>query len=71
MNIMEKMADGEIALVIGTEKLEERRSGGRRQSLFTTGCGEYLSEPEILLDSANQQILYATPSELNFCECII
>ena len=27
-----EMADGEIALVIGTEKMEETWSGGRRQS---------------------------------------
>ena len=63
-----EMADGEIALVIGTEKLEER---GRRQSLFTTGCGEYLSEPEILLGFCQSADTLCNTFGADFCECII
>lgn len=59
-----KMADGEIALVIGTEKLEERGLvDGDRVYLPLDVVNTYLNQ-RYYWDSANQQILYATPSEL-------
>ena len=59
-----EMADGEIALVIGTEKLEERgRVDGDRVYLPLDVVNTYLNQ-RYYWDSANQQILYATPSEL-------
>ena len=60
-----EMADGEIALVIGTEKLEERGLVDGDRVYFTTGCGEilYLNQ-RYYWDEEGQQILYATPSEL-------
>ena len=61
MNIMEKW---EIALVIGTEKLEERGLvDGDRVYLPLDVVNTYLNQ-RYYWDSANQQILYATPSEL-------
>ena len=59
-----EMADGEIALVIGTEKLEERGLVvGDRVYLPLDVVYTYLNQ-RYYWDSANQQILYATPSEL-------
>lgn len=59
-----EMADGEIALVIGTEKLEERGLvDGDRVYLPLDAVNTYLNQ-RYYWDSANQQILYATPSEL-------
>ena len=59
-----EMADGEIALVIGTEKLEERGLvDGDRVYLPLDVVNTYLKQ-RYYWDSANQQILYATPSEL-------
>ena len=59
-----EMADGEIALVIGTEKLEERGLVvGDRVYLPLEVVNTYLNQ-RYYWDSANQQILYATPSEL-------
>lgn len=65
-----EMADGEIALVIGTEKLEERGLvDGDRVYLPLDVVNTYLNQ-RYYWDSANQQILYATPSELTgFCNC--
>lgn len=59
-----EMADGEIALVIGTEKLGERGLvDGDRVYLPLDVVNTYLNQ-RYYWDSANQQILYATPSEL-------
>lgn len=59
-----EMADGEIALVIGTEKLEERGLVvGDRVYLPLDVVNTYLNQ-RYYWDSANQQMLYATPSEL-------
>ena len=59
-----EMADGEVALVIGTEKLEERGLvDGDRVYLPLDVVNTYLNQ-RYYWDSANQQILYATPSEL-------
>ena len=59
-----EMADGEIALVIGTEKLEERGLvDGDRVYLPLDVVNTYLNQ-RYYWDSGNQQILYATPSEL-------
>ena len=59
-----EMADGEIALVIGTEKMEERGLvDGDRVYLPLDVVNTYLN-PRYYWDSVNQQILYATPSEL-------
>ena len=59
-----EMADGQIALVIGTEKLEERGLVvGDRVYLPLDVVNTYLNQ-RYYWDSANQQILYATPSEL-------
>jgi len=59
-----EMADREIALVIGTEKLEERGLvDGDRVYLPLDVVNTYLNQ-RYYWDSANQQILYATPSEL-------
>lgn len=59
-----EMADGEIALVIGTEKLEERGLvDGDRVYLPLDVVNTYLNQ-RYYWDSANQQILYATLSEL-------
>ena len=59
-----EMADGEIALVIGTEKLEERGLvDGDRVYLPLDVVDSYLNQ-RYYWDSVNQQILYATPSEL-------
>ena len=59
-----EMAEGEIALVIGTEKLEERGLvDGDRVYLPLDVVNTYLNQ-RYYWDSANQQILYATPSEL-------
>ena len=59
-----EMADGEIALVIGTENLEERGLVvGDRVYLPLDVVNTYLNQG-YYWDSANQQILYATPSEL-------
>ena len=59
-----EMADGEIAIVLGTEKLDE--SGlvdGDRVYLPLNVVNTYLNQ-RYYWDSANQQVLYATPSEL-------
>ena len=59
-----ELVDGEIALVIGTEKLEERGLvDGDRVYLPLDVVNTYLNQ-RYYWDSANQQILYATPSEL-------
>lgn len=59
-----EMTDGEIALVIGAEKLEERGLvDGDRVYLPLDVVNTYLNQ-RYYWDSANQQILYATPSEL-------
>ena len=59
-----EMADGEIALIIGTEKLEERGLvDGDRVYLPLDVVNTYLNQ-RYYWDSTNQQILYATPSEL-------
>ena len=59
-----EMADGEIALIIGTKKLEERGLvDGDRVYLPLDVVNTYLNQ-RYYWDSANQQILYATPSEL-------
>lgn len=59
-----EMTDGEIALVIGTEKMEERGLvDGDRVYLPLDVVNTYLNQ-RYYWDSANQQILYATPSEL-------
>lgn len=59
-----EMTDEEIALVIGTEKLEERGLvDGDRVYLPLDVVNTYLNQ-RYYWDSANQQILYATPSEL-------
>ena len=59
-----EMADGQIALVIGTENLEERGLvDGDRVYLPLDVVNTYLNQ-RYYWDSANQQILYATPSEL-------
>ena len=59
-----ELADGEIALVIGTEKLEEHGLvDGDRVYLPLDVVNTYLNQ-RYYWDSANQQILYATPSEL-------
>lgn len=59
-----EMADGEIALVIGIEKMEERGLvDGDRVYLPLDVVNTYLNQ-RYYWDSANQQILYATPSEL-------
>ena len=59
-----EMADGQIALVIGTEKLEERGLvDGDRVYLPLDVVNTYLNQ-RYYWDSVNQQILYATPSEL-------
>ena len=59
-----EMADGEIALVIGTEKMEERGLvDGDRVYLPLDVVNTYLNQ-RYYWDSANQQTLYATPSEL-------
>lgn len=59
-----EMADGEIALVIGTEKMEERGLvDGDRVYLPLDVVNTYLNQ-RYYWDSVNQQILYATPSEL-------
>ena len=59
-----EMTDGEIALVIGTEKLEERGLvDGDRVYLPLDVVNTYLNQ-RYYWDSSNQQILYATPSEL-------
>lgn len=59
-----EMADGQIALVIGTENLEERGLVvGDRVYLPLDVVNTYLNQ-RYYWDSANQQILYATPSEL-------
>ena len=59
-----EMADGEIALVIGTEKLEERGLvDGDRVYLPLDVVNTYLNQ-RYYWDEEGQQILYATPSEL-------
>ena len=67
MNLNEyygEMADGEIAIVLGTEKLDERGLvDGDRVYLPLNVVNTYLNQ-RYYWDSANQQVLYATPSEL-------
>ena len=59
-----EMADGEIAIVLGTEKLDERGLvDGDRVYLPLNIVNTYLNQ-RYYWDSANQQVLYATPSEL-------
>ena len=59
-----EMADGEIAIVLGTEKLDERGLvDGDRVYLPLNVVYTYLNQ-RYYWDSANQQVLYATPSEL-------
>lgn len=59
-----EMADGEIAIVLGTEKLDERGLvDGDRVYLPLNVVNTYLNQ-RYYWDSENQQVLYATPSEL-------
>ena len=59
-----EMAEGEIAIVLGTEKLDERGMvDGDRVYLPLNVVNTYLNQ-RYYWDSANQQVLYATPSEL-------
>ena len=59
-----EMADGEIAIVLGTEKLDERGLvDGDRVYLPLNVVNTYLNQ-RYYWYSANQQVLYATPSEL-------
>lgn len=59
-----EMADGEIAIVLGTEKLDERGLvDGDRVYLPLNVVNTYLNQ-RYYWDSANQQVLYATLSEL-------
>ena len=59
-----QVADGEIALVMGTEKLDERGLvDGDRVYLPLDVVNTYLNQ-RYYWDSANQKVLYATPSEL-------
>lgn len=59
-----EMAEGEIAIVLGTEKLDERGLvDGDRVYLPLNVVNTYLNQ-RYYWDSANQQVLYATPSEL-------
>ena len=59
-----QVADGEIALVLGSEKLEERGLvDGDRVYLPLDVVNTYLNQ-SYYWDSENQQVLYATPSEL-------
>ena len=59
-----EMADREIAIVRGTEKLDERGLvDGDRVYLPLNVVNTYLNQ-RYYWDSANQQVLYATPSEL-------
>ena len=59
-----QVEDGEIALILGTEKLDERGLiDGDRVYLPLDVVNTYLNQ-RYYWDSANQQILYATPSEL-------
>ena len=59
-----EMADGEIALVIGTEKLEEKALiSGEDVYLPLDVVNGYLNQ-RYYWDSENKKILYATPSSL-------
>ena len=59
-----QVADGEIALVMGTEKLDERGLvDGDRVYLPLDVVNTYLNQ-RYYWDSADQKVLYATPSEL-------
>ena len=59
-----EMADGEIAIVLGTEKMDERGLvDGDRVYLPLNVVNTYLNQ-RYYWDSAKQQVLYATPSEL-------
>mgnify|MGYP004469276657 FL=1 len=59
-----KPADGEAALILGTQQLEERGLvNGDKVYLPLDVVNKYLNQ-RYYWDSANQQILYATPTEL-------
>lgn len=59
-----ELADGEAALILGAEKLDERALiVGEKVYLPLNVVNTYLNQ-RYYWDSANQQILYATPSEL-------
>ena len=59
-----QVADGEIALILGTEKLEDRGLiDGDRVYLPLDVVNTYLNQ-RYYWDSADQKVLYATPSEL-------
>ena len=59
-----ELADGEAALILGDEKLETRALiVGEKVYLPLDVVNTYLNQ-RYYWDSANQQILYATPSEL-------
>ena len=59
-----QVADGEIALFMGTEKLDERGLvDGDRVYLPLDVVNTYLNQ-RYYWDSADQKVLYATPSEL-------
>lgn len=59
-----QVADGEIALVLGNEKLDERGLiDGERVYLPLDVVNTYLNQ-RYYWDSADQKVLYATPSEL-------
>ena len=59
-------ADGEAALILGTEKLEEKALiSGEDVYLPLDVVNGYLNQ-RYYWDSADQQVLYATPSELQY-----
>lgn len=59
-----EMSEGEIALILGTKKLDERGLvDGDRVYLPLDVVNTYLNQ-RYYWDSENQQVLYATPSEL-------
>lgn len=59
-----QMAEGEMAIILGTERLEQRGAvSGDQAYLPLEIVNSYLNQ-RYYWDSQNQQILYATPSEL-------
>lgn len=66
-----EMADGEIALVIGTEKLEERGLVDGDRVYLPLDVVNTLSEPEILLGFCQSADTLCNTFGADFCECII
>ena len=59
-----QVSEGEAALIFGSQKLEERgRIFGDEVYLPIDAVNQYLNQ-RYYWDSQNQQVLYATPSEL-------